>query len=367
MRCYLHNTIAKSLVVLFGLVSTTVVQADWTDRITVGGFATATFGKTDEDAAFLGTRAENGIDEDGSFRGTRAGLNISARLTDRISTAGQFIARNEEDNDLKLNWGFTAIDLYDDLTLRAGLVKFPVGIINEYIDVGYAYPWITPPVLYNRSSQGPQATREAYTGASFLWSHNIGDWTGEIDLYGGEVNLEGMKVKQLGGVTGRLNWNEAVKLQASFFTGLMRPDDPSSNMMTMQMEGQEHEAIVAGANIDWRNIVSYAEYGHVSMDTQMPMDADTWYAMAGYRVTNKLLPHVTYQVLDKENGAGHQMWTWGINYQLHPNVVLKAEMTNIVETDSATVMTDTVPGLFAANTSPDDPAKMYNVSVDVIY
>ena len=191
-----------------------VIAAEWTNRTTISGFSSATYQRTNETTAFNGAD-HVGINNHGSFNGTRIGININSKVNDKIRLASQFVS-NQENNDYstKLDWAFISIDLTDSLTLRTGKVKYPVGIVNEYRAVGYAYPWITPPTLmYSLISSGPQATREAYSGASLLWTKEIDDFLTSIDLFTGEVNLESMQVHSMVGTTAKIDWQDIITIQ----------------------------------------------------------------------------------------------------------------------------------------------------------
>lgn len=183
-----------SLVIVMLTVSQGVWAENWTDKVSISGFGSAIYRISDQSVPFNGHVEESGIDEDGAFQGTRMGLNVNATVADRITVASQFIASREEENYVAhIDWGFISYQASANWALRSGKIKFPGGIVNEYIDVGLAYPWIAPPILfYTEESSGPQATREAYTGFSSYWTQEIDDWALSADLFYGDVSLESM-------------------------------------------------------------------------------------------------------------------------------------------------------------------------------
>ncbi len=159
----------------------TPVNADWWEKVSISGFATAAYRQSNEDVQWLPNVDEpgamgmpptmpkyaGGIDKIGSFRGTGYGLNIRSQVNDFVTLSSQFTA-NTQENDYALSlldWAIISMQLNDELALRTGKIKFPVGIVNEYIDVNYANPWIqAPAVIYSSAIYSAQATREAYTG-----------------------------------------------------------------------------------------------------------------------------------------------------------------------------------------------------------
>ena len=104
-------------------------------------------------------------------RAVGRGLTVNAKVNKRLRFASQMFASKKEEFDLHIVWAFADLSLTDELNLRTGKIKFPVGLVNEYRDVGYATPWIKAPVvIYSElgAPNGPQITREGYTGASLL-------------------------------------------------------------------------------------------------------------------------------------------------------------------------------------------------------
>ncbi|HHH35204.1 MAG TPA: hypothetical protein ENK48_00060 [Gammaproteobacteria bacterium] len=333
----------------------------WVDRTRVDGFFSTRYSITDEKTAWLGDHDSAGIDKDGSFYGTKLGLNISSNLSDRVTVATQLFSAIQDDSYVvHVDWAFATFQLNDTLALRTGKIKYPVGIVNEYVEVGVTYPWIQAPVvIYSEQMQGPQATRESYTGGSLLWDISAGDWAWTLDVFGGQVGLEMMDVRQMIGATGRANWDDTVIFQVSGYQGKMETD--TSNPMMGPMNNQEHAAVVGGVKIDWNNWLVYSEVAKVTMDFEdmagvAAGDSDSWYATLGYRF-GKWLPHVTYQDWERKNGDGQQISTVGLNYNVSNQVVVKAEFSQ-VDTDG--------DGLFE-DTPENDSMNMFSLAVDTVF
>ena len=342
----------------------------WAERTTVRGFLSAQYAVTDKNPLFQGGRHEQGVNHEGSLRGTRAGLNVTSRVSDRLTVASQLFNSIEEGNYLThLDWAFARWQATDAVAVRAGKLKFPVGLVNEYVRVGVSYPWIEPPlVIYSRSSDGPQATREGYTGADLLWSGEAGDWSLEADLFLGQVDLSTMVVRRLRGLTARANWNDQLLLQASAYKGVMRPDDPSTGMAAM-MEGKSHSAALVGAKVDWAGVLAYAEWADVRMDVRdmmgrKTMDSRSWYATLGYWVTERLLPHATYQYWRQGDGDGHNVATVGLAYGLSANARVKLELSRVHTSGKGLFYDATAPDTRVA---PGADVNMAAVSFDVVF
>lgn len=336
----------KRETLLAGILSGTflfspVMAAELTDRISINGFANAAYQQTDEAVALHGESREGGVDNRGSFAGTSVGININADINDRVRFYSQLFAARSEGFALHIDWAFMNIDLANELGLRAGRIKFPVGLVNEYVDVGFAYPWIRPPrVVYSYLvPNGPQVTREGYNGASLLWEPSAGDWNFSADFFGGDINLDSADVRKMRGMVLRANWDDKVLLQANRYEGDM--ENATGSMVAMN--GEKHSVSLVGVKVDWNNVIVYSEYANVTMGSLVNMKARTWYATLGYRV-GSWLPFVNYESFDQGEGAQRQTFsTLGLRYDIWRATALKFELTQ-VDTRNGIGMFESPPG-----------------------
>jgi len=328
---------------------------NWSDKVTIKGFASSVYQKTNEAEYFGGEATENGIDENGSVLGTRLGININANISDRVTIASQLIATAADNYVVHVDWAFIALNLTDDLTLRTGKVKYPVGIVNEYRDVGYLYPWISAPMsVYSLvSPNGPQATREAFSGSSLLWGKSFDTMTYSADLFAGEVNLSGSDVRSLTGLTLRADWDDKVLFQASQYKGTMY------NATVTAMNGKDQEATVFGVKIDWNNYIAYAETSDVKMGSLTAMKSKSSYVTLGYRF-GKWLPFVTAQKYEQgEVDDKQSINQLGLRYDLWSGTAIKFEV--------GTIKTDKGQGLFDDGAPSKDSVSLYGVAIDTTF
>ncbi|HHS84219.1 MAG TPA: porin [Gammaproteobacteria bacterium] len=338
-----------------GLFSSPVAADNWADRINLTGFMSAKYQKISKDNFFNGDDY-TGIGKDGSFRGTMIGLNLTAPIDDRITIFSQFLATQEDDSYVShLDWGFIAVGLTDEFTIRAGKMKFPIGIVNEYISVGNAYPWINPPMLfYTEEASGANITREAYSGGSALWEYSRGDINMSADIFGGEITLGETQVRNMAGAKIHLDWNEEISFQANYNRGTMH------NTPMPVMEGLNHTTVALGMRIDWNNIIGYAEWADTDMETEI-MNGNSWYTTLGYQMGD-WLPHLTYQYFKRgEESTSPQeqnMTTAGLRYDLSDVADLKFEYS-IINTEKG-------QGLFE-NAPVDESINRFGIAIDVVF
>jgi len=350
---------AVALIIGYAMVAGQAEAAGWTDTVTIKGFASVNYERSNAAEPFNGE--ENvGIDDQGSLSGTRMGLNINARINERLRFASQLFASKDAEFAVNVDWAFGVLTLTDQLDLRTGKIKFPVGLVNEYVDVGYVTPWIqAPAVIYSElgAPNGPQMTRESFTGISLLGQQAIaGDWLLEADLFGGEIDLDGISVRELSGITLRADWDDTVQFQLSSYEGTMRG---TGTVMGGAMEGVKHEGVLYGAKADWNDVIFYAERGDITMGDITAMKATSWYTTVGYRI-GKLLPHLTYQNYEQGEVDDEQtITTLGLRWDFMPGVALKVELGQI--------KTDKGNGLFPQGSSPADTVNTTGFGLDMVF
>ncbi|NOX09343.1 MAG: hypothetical protein GXP22_07655 [Gammaproteobacteria bacterium] len=354
---YLRRATLVSAMMGVLMLSPSLYAEDWADKFSITGFASAAFQKSNSTEPFYNDSGA-GVTDKGSWYGNRIGLNINAQINNRISLATQFLSsRSEENYSVHLDWGFIAIRATDELTLRAGKLKNPIGIVNEYRSVGYTYPWIVVPQLYYGEEMiGATVTREAYSGASLYWEVPTEDWLLSADLYVGRNSLEFMDVNNVVGLTVNGEWNDQILLQGSWYRGTM--DDTSGSLPLVT--GQLHSVKTLGTRIHIDNFIGYLEWADVGMGAFRQGKARSWYGTLGYQFGD-IMPHISYQYYEKGLGTAspveQSMTTLGLRYDWMPNMDIKFELSKI-RTDQGT-------GLF--KNAPGKDVKMVGIAVDVLF
>lgn len=122
-------------------------------RITFSGYGTLGVVRSDDDRAdYLvdsfkpdgpGYTREWSPDVD-----SRLGAQLTAALTGRISAVVQVIAQQRHDDTYKpmVEWANVKYEVTPDLSVRAGRVVLPIFMVTDSRRVGYANPWVRPPV-----------------------------------------------------------------------------------------------------------------------------------------------------------------------------------------------------------------------------
>jgi hypothetical protein len=141
----------RALVVLVALTGVAHAQAPELPPIQIHGFiGEGGFISTDND--YIGESSR------GTLELFEAGLNVSTEVADRLRAGIQFYARDVGDfTDMtpRIDWAFLDYHWKPWLGIRAGVIKMPYGLYNEYADIDSARTAILMPQavypLRNRS------------------------------------------------------------------------------------------------------------------------------------------------------------------------------------------------------------------------
>jgi Gram-negative porin len=79
---------------------------------------------------------------------TRIGLQLTTNLGARLSAVVQVVAEQRYDDTFRpaLEWANLKLQITPDLSVRAGRVVLPIFMATDSRKVGYANPWVRPPV-----------------------------------------------------------------------------------------------------------------------------------------------------------------------------------------------------------------------------
>jgi len=169
------------------------------------------------------------------------GLSLLTNIDENWTLAAQMKALGTDDYNLIIDWAFASYQVPDTTTvLRFGKIKYPVGLVNEYVEVGYSYPWIRPPEsFYSQDVVGPNMTRVSSSGAdaSFTKYTESSEYT--LRVFGGVVDVPDGHVNQLISAKFSFNLDDEIRFEVATNTGEMKITDPSSDRFLV-MDGQRH-------------------------------------------------------------------------------------------------------------------------------
>lgn len=207
------------------------------------------------------------LDSDGSYYGfdsnlsfdtdSRVGIQIDAQLTDKVSATVQFKGRGQDNWDTEIEWAYVSYEFNDNWKGRIGRLRGPYFMISDYLEVGYAYPWIRPPQeVYT------QLPMTAFEGTDIIYSNNIGSWDlqaqayvaahdAELDLFGASADMDLNDMMGLAVTIGR-DW---LTLRASYHEAEMNIDVASLNELFAGIEMAGGGLIQAGTMMGFQPLV----------------------------------------------------------------------------------------------------------------
>lgn len=235
-------------------------------------------------------------------------LQVSKPLNNKLAVTGQMVAQGAQDSfTTKVAWAYVSYDINDESTLRAGRLGSPHFYFSDFINVGTAYNWVTPPYqVYDFGT--------SYQGLNYLRHDTFGGVELSTEVYGGAGDdtlkrpdgtvVDGVTRDELGiAFTGNaLGWLTA---RAQYLTGR---SSVSTNVDWTELVGATAGADAATAvsfenakleyselaiKGDFESLFFLAEGMKVNVDSAMDTALRRWYAMAGVR-SGKFTFHLTY-------------------------------------------------------------------------
>jgi len=342
-------------------------------EIRLNGFATIAAGMTDEKDDVY-----HHYDDELSFSPDSVlGLQLDAELLDKLSGTFQLMAcENYVDDDFQLEWAYLTYDYSSDFRLLLGRIRPSMFLYSSYLDVGYAYLWVSPP--QEMYSFVPLTNID---GINLSYNHVIGDyelsltgWLGDKKkirgtkeltfklnhsyIAGGEIALSHDFAKF------RVSYARA-KLTANLKNILLQPNKqllsiyenrntPAEDRYLLGLEKHPEiqfndslgQFLGFGMHADYKNIIFISEYIRRFVKKTAFPDLKSWYTTLAYRIGD-FTPHFTYSsvktnvatytdredaVLEsvvnnvlQESANKTQSVTLGVRYKVNSSAVLKAE------------------------------------------
>lgn len=261
----------------------------------------------------------------GSLKFFEAGVNVSVTLTDQLRVGMQFVSRSVgtlSEEVPRLDWAIIDYRFRPWLGARAGVIKVPLGLYNEYIGVDAARTSILLP-----QSMYPLRNRDAlisHTGFALYGDIALGPvgsleyqaWAGTLTIPRSALELEGADLRSVDTkyvAGGQLFWHpplEGLRIGASYLrasvdfhlrldaantqglieAGVAAPDY-TGKLRIQQRPTQIWVASLEYTRNDWLFAFEYSrwlKHQQTSLPTVLPAfdeDAERFYAMLTYRVT----------------------------------------------------------------------------------
>lgn len=301
------------------------------------------------------------IDEDGTFDTSSLGLNFATTFGNQWRLAGQLFSHHGD--NIIFDWGYATFDATDTAALKFGKLKYPTSLVSEFFDVGYAYPWVTPPAeFYSELPTGANTAFEAYQGVAAFLHTRPGDVEYALEPFAGNVGIDDGTMKKMMGIKASAT-GDAFQVYTGFTGGELDIDAGEPRDF---MTGEDIQIWSIGGSYDANNIVAYAEYGQSEIDNNPLEDSTAGYLSLGYRF-GKVLPYATYGMFEQDSGSEQDSMALGVRYDFMTSAAVKAEWKTIDPTARNTAIGGETPAGLFEEMPTDDDVNVFSAVLNLVF
>lgn len=343
-------------------------------------------------------------------------VQMRADIAEKLSATVQVVAKGADGWSPDVDWAYLTYQVGQDGTLMVGRRMLPMYYFSEYMEVGYAYPWIRPPAnLY---------WWEITQFNGLTYSHNFfaGDWTLGTSVFGGRETQRDIKShdfwRNRGGYyfppagtyiagTADVTWskilgtnvtasNDWIDLRASyfrthynttaevmFFDELDLDGDGVTDQIVERRSNPDGTPIISGdwpltdfdldffglgGSLTFQYVTLLFDYNYVIYDDGYGSRFPTYYVSAVYNhdvwqpyvglSKAKLKLTENWQGFGVGDAEEHQIMTLGVRYNLAANAALKVEYNKFTDQGNR-------PGWY--DFSYHNDAGLFSVALDFVF
>jgi len=275
--------------------------------VTINGFGQVIAGTTGDDTD---TMPERNFNSDVDFKEESLfAVQISADINERVDVVGQLLARGYNDFDAELAWAYAAIKFDSGWNLKVGRQRTPFYRYSDFLDVGYAHPWVrTPLPVYNTpwsNMDGLGLSRNRMMGENWFSQFQIqyGEYRGDARF--GGIIYDGT-LKDFWGLSWDMEYKEWLSFRAAYFTAETSLDGTSLDQLSAVLVSSGLSALASRMDYqqdkgEFRNLgfkaernawMLVGEYTLLTLADSIVSDKKDWYLSGAWRFGN-LQPSIT--------------------------------------------------------------------------
>ncbi|WP_263264718.1 hypothetical protein [Pseudomonas sp. RIT-PI-S] len=260
-------------------------------------------------------------------------------VTDKVGVTVQATAKAEQDEyKANLEWLYASWQATDNLMLRVGRLRTPVYMYSETLDVGFTYPWLRlPDEVYS------QVQLSNYEGADAVYTLPLSFGSMTFQAAGGQAKNRDyfslddqydIDYSKIFAANVSLATNDYGTVRVGYVESDLKIDVNDAvvtpfgrrNVTFNQLDGNKGKFTSVGYQYDNGTWLTSNEWTRRVIEGDQQTSVEAFYLMAGRRFGD-FLAHVTYAQLDAE--GRQSSWTYGLNYNLTPSVILKGEYKRV--------------------------------------
>ncbi|CAA6813304.1 MAG: Unknown protein [uncultured Sulfurovum sp.] len=314
----MKNNILK-IILIFSLCQTALFSDDW-DFLSVNGYGTVGVAFQDNKEVLFRNSffTDEGSKGKASFANySLLGLQLDAQVTEKLSFTLQAIAskNNANGKDLDLEWANAKYQVTDAFDIKVGLMRLPIFMHSDILNVGYSYDMLRLPDMYALISINK------YQGAEIAHRLEFDDFSlsstflaGQTDSHFQSVNNTGQAIESkihaenIYGLALKVLYKD-LTLRSAYMVTTLDINNPQMNALLGQFnamniplisntikkyknENQKVSYFSMGAKYDFEDAYLLGEYIVADSDSFM-VDLNSWYVGGGYNFDN-WTPYVVY-------------------------------------------------------------------------
>lgn len=337
-------------------------------EVQINGFASVVSGidleDEDEDQSDYGNRTVDNLQE------SRVALQWMADLDEGLRFVGQTMARGDSATGFQLNydWAYFDFNVGDSAKLKLGRLRAPFYKYSDYLDVGYAYHWVTPPQsMYSLSFSNIDGISYQQNMNAMGMDHSL---TVAIGAYQGILLLGTEEVQSSLENFIAINWSatmgnhefSAAYAQADVYVPATATAGLSAiaalgggDANKVLINGDLGSFIGIGYKGAFGDFTVYSEYSIVKVDDSIFSDTEGGYLGVSYNMDDYTY-HITYGIRkaeEKTYAAGTDALDLGVVGAAQAAAASAAAASTAAGNDAATA---TAAGTAAQNSILGNPA-----------
>jgi len=297
------------------------------ERIEFSGFARVIGGYLDDDRASYDAYSSS---LDFSQQSLFA-LQSEFTFTDKLSVSGQLLAHSSDERESGLEWLYINYEPTQNWRFKLGKIRTPFFRYSDIIDVGFTYPWITPPQqVYSgflfSNYEGLTATyRLSIDSVNLEFEAYKGSYEGEFSRAGEEVDIS---VDEIQGLIftlnrGNLNARATIFESSDFFADVpeftqfanaLENAGFRENAESLRFNGKVR-GYQTSINYDTLDYFVSAEWVKIASDLLVVPQLESYYVSAGYNF-HPFQIHITYASSNSSYDTAQNLIPKGVDPQL---------------------------------------------------
>lgn len=288
---------------------------DYMSRLKVNGFITAGAARStiDQEQGDYEWKYLTKISDEWNWKADSvAGIQFTYAIDPKWDATLQLLSRFQDefrfntDGFVTTEWAYLTYRPVDAASVRFGRMRTPLYMFSEYLDVGFAYPWVRPPVETYR------VPFTYYDGISIDYVLELGSWNLLTNVAGGQSDpnvVLGLRAEDVGLANVTLS-RDAWTFRVGYTSTTVQSDDSRLVSLQSAVDGLYNAGLLSEpyqvlGDDNYAEYISFggmyddgkwqviAEATELHWDDSLILDGWSNYLTVGHRF-GEIMPYITY-------------------------------------------------------------------------